>query len=204
MQSSINRLLAPLRRRLALVVSRAIVTLVDDATRMQTQQLNLLAGETLEGAEHWQPYGFTYRPHTGAEALVLAVGGHRAHSVIIACADRRYRLTGLADGEVALYSDEGDRIHLKRGRRIEVQTLTLQVDAGAEAIFNTPLARFSGDVLVGQSLNVSEDLDVLGNMTGAGTLTTDGDQVAAGVSQINHPHAGVMPGQGQSGKPVPA
>ena len=87
-----DRTLGPIRRRLAHLVARAVVTLVNDATKMQTLQLGLLADEALDGAEHWQPYGFTYKPHAGAEALVLAVGGHRAHSVVIACADRRYRL----------------------------------------------------------------------------------------------------------------
>lgn len=35
-----------------------------------------------------------------------------------------------------------------------------------------------------------------------GKITSTGDQVAAGVSQINHPHDGVVPGGGQSGSPV--
>lgn len=196
MLSSTNRILAPLRRRLAHLVSRAVVTLVNDAAKMQTLQLGLLADETLDGAEHWQPYGFTYKPHTGAEALVLAVGGHRAHSVVIACADRRYRLTGLADGEVALYTDEGDRFHFKRGRSIEVETQTFRVRAGTEVIFDTPLVRATGDVLVQGDTALAGDLDLVGDMTGGGTLTTAGDQIAAGISQMNHPH------DPHTGKPV--
>ena len=204
MPPSINRLLAPLRRRVALLVSRAIVTLVNDAAKMQSLQLSLLADETLDGAEHWQPYGLTYKPHAGAEALVLAVGGHRAHSVVIACADRRYRLSGLADGEVALYTDEGDRIHLKRGRSVEVDTQTFRVRAGTEVVFDTPLVRATGDVLVQGDTALAGDLDLIGDMIGVGSITTLGDQIAGGISQINHPHLGVLPGNGLSGKPVPA
>lgn len=146
MPLSSNRLLGPLRRGLAHLVARAVVTLVEDAAKMQTLQLGLLADETLDGAEHWQPYGYTYKPHAGAEALVLAVGGHRAHSVVIACADRRYRLTGLADGEVALYTDEGDKIHLKRGKVIDIETNTLNVKAAAAVNFDTPLITQTGRI----------------------------------------------------------
>jgi len=170
-----NRILGPIRRRLAHLVARAVVTLVNDAAKMQTLQLGLLADEALDGAEHWQPYGFTYKPHAGAEALVLAVGGHRAHSVVIACADRRYRLAGLEDGEVALYSDEGDKVHLKRGRVIEVVTETLNISASTAVNFDTPVINTTGQIL------------------------SAGDQVAGGISQIGHVHGDVEPGTGSTG-----
>ena len=41
-----------------------------------------------------------------------------------------------------------------------------------------------------------------GNYTQQGSHTSSGDQVAGGVSQVNHPHQGVLPGGGQSGPPV--
>lgn len=172
-----NRILGPIRRGLAHMVARGLVTLVNDAAKMQTLQLGLLADEALDGAEHWQPYGFTYKPHAGAEALVLAVGGHRAHSVVIACADRRYRLTALESGEVALYTDEGDKIHLKRGRVIDIVTETLNISASAAVNFDTPVINTTGQIL------------------------SAGDQVAGGISQIDHVHGDVEPGSGQTGGP---
>lgn len=170
-----DRMLTPLRRSLAHIVSRAVVTLVNDASRMQTLQLSLLADEQLDGAEHWQPYGLTYKPHTGAEALVVALGGHRAHSVVIACADRRYRIVDLEDGEVALYTDEGDRIHLKRGRVIDIETGTLNIKATTALNIDTPL------------------------ITQTGRIESQGDQIAGGISQIEHRHGGVQTGTGTSG-----
>lgn len=172
-----NRILGSIRRRLAHLVARAVVTLVNDAAKMQTLQLGLLADESLDGAEHWQPYGFTYKPHAGAEALVLAVGGHRAHSVVIACADRRYRLTALEDGEVAIYTDEQDKIHFKRGKVIEVETNTLNIKAATAVNFDTPVINTTGQIL------------------------SAGDQVAAGISQTGHVHGDVEPGSGQTGAP---
>lgn len=172
-----NRILGPIRRRLAHLVARAVVAMVNDAAKMQALQLGLLADEVLDDVEHWQPYGYTYQPHAGAEALVLAVGGHRAHSVVIACADRRYRLTGLEAGEVAIYSDEGDKVHLKRGRVIDIDTHTLNIKAAAGVNFDTP------------------------TITTTGGIVSQGDQVAGGISLIGHAHGGVQPGSGSSGGP---
>lgn len=173
----IDRLLRPLRRGLAHLVSRAVVTLVNDAAKMQALQVKLLAEETLDGIEHWQPYGFTAHPLPGAEALVLAVGGHRAHSVVVSCGDRRFRLTALEPGEVAIYTDEGDKLHFKRGNAIEVETRVFTVKASEAAHFQTPL------------------------ITTTGRIESAGDQVAAGISQVGHAHGDVEPGNGISGGP---
>lgn len=174
----VDRLLRPLRRGLAQLVTRAVVTLVNDAAKMQTLQLSLLADETLDGAEHWQQYGFTAVPHAGAEALVVSVGGHRAHSVVIACGDRRYRITGMEAGEVAIYTDEEDKIHLKRGRVIDIETHTLNIKAATAVNFDTPL------------------------ITSTGRIESNGDQVAGGISQVGHVHGSVMVGSSQTGVPA--
>lgn len=65
--------------------------------------------------------------HAGAEAVVLFPSGDRSHGVVISVADRRYRLKGLKSGEVAIYTDEGDSIILKRGRVTEITTSELVV-----------------------------------------------------------------------------
>lgn len=73
-------------------------------------------GETLHNREYFQHYGFTSRPLAGAEIIILREGNH---IIAVASDDRRFRLA-VADGEVALYTDEGDKIHLKRNKIIEV------------------------------------------------------------------------------------
>lgn len=124
--NAFDKLLAPLRRRLALLVGRCIVNLVNDAAKMQGVQLGLLADDVIDGVERLQSYGFTSNPLPGAEAVMLSMGGVRskAMSVVIACDDRRYRLTGLASGEVAMYTDQGDKIVIKRGGTVEVTAAT--------------------------------------------------------------------------------
>ncbi|WP_241084843.1 hypothetical protein [Candidatus Vondammii sp. HM_W22] len=55
-ESAIRRLTNPMRRRLRLLVSRAVERLVDPSTLLQTLQLELLRGELLDGVEHVEGY----------------------------------------------------------------------------------------------------------------------------------------------------
>lgn len=101
-------------RRVAMMVARGIVRAVNDAPKLQSLQIDLLADETSDNVEHFQTYGLTSVPHAEAEAIVIFPGGTRSHGIVIAVDDRRYRLRGLAGGEVALYDDQWQVIHLKR------------------------------------------------------------------------------------------
>lgn len=103
-----------------------------------------LAGESVSG-ELMQDYGFVSAPLAGAEYIVIPVGGNTNHSVVIASGDGRYRLK-VADGEVALYTDEGDSVHLRRGRTIEVKTETFVVKASTKIVLDTPLVDATGEV----------------------------------------------------------
>lgn len=132
--SGLERLLAPLKRRVMLMVSRAVVGLVNDAPAMQELQVSLFAGETRGQVERFQNCGFTSAPHPGAEAAVVFVGGNRDHGLIVAVDDRRSRIRGLQNGEVAVYTDEdqgadGCRIVLRRGNRIEIQARDIDIRA---------------------------------------------------------------------------
>ena len=161
------------------VLTRGVVALANSASRLQTLQMRLTAGELKDGMEHLEPYGFTSCPHEGAEALAGFMGGDRSHGVVIVVSDRRHRIQELAPGEVAIYTDEGDKVHFKRGRVIAFETGTLNITATDSVNFNTP------------------------KITQTGQIISQGDQVAGGVSQINHSHSGVQAGNGQSGPPVP-
>ncbi|NDV21013.1 phage baseplate assembly protein V [Pseudodesulfovibrio sp. JC047] len=153
---AVEKMLRPIRRRLALMVSRAVLVMIDDDTTLQELQTRILGEELLDSLERFQQYGFTSVPHPGAEAITLSVGGHRSHTVVINVDDRRYRLKGMKGGEVALYTDEGDYIHFQRGRIVKMK-------AGTEALFDTPLARFTG--------RVEAEKDIL-DQTGSGNSRT--------------------------------
>ncbi|SET27147.1 phage baseplate assembly protein V [Pseudomonas sp. NFR09] len=157
---------------------RGTVVLGNAAKKMQALQMRLLAGEVKDGLEHFEPYGLTSHPLPGAEGIAAFLGGDRSHGVVLVVSDRRYRIQAMEPGEVAIYTDEGDKIHLKRGRIIDIETQTLNIKAGVAVNIDTPM------------------------ITQTGKIVSDGDQIAGGVSQIEHPHSGVMPGTGQSGPPV--
>ncbi|WHS58616.1 phage baseplate assembly protein [Pseudomonas sp. G2-4] len=102
-----------------------------------------LSGESVTG-ELFQHYGYSSAPLPGAEYLVIPVGGNSKHAIVAASEDGRYRIA-LQDGEVSIYTDEGDYVHLKRGRVVEIVTDTLVIKAGMKVRFETPLVEMSGD-----------------------------------------------------------
>lgn len=107
--------------------------------------------EIFTNREYFQHYGFTSRPLNGAEAIIIKEGNH---IIMIASDDRRYRIA-IENGEVCLYTDEGDFIHFKRGKEIyiksgnklkadiendvEINTKRINVTATESADINTAL-----------------------------------------------------------------
>lgn len=116
-----------------------------------------LSGESVSG-ELFQHYGFSSAPLPGAEYLVIPVGGNSKHAIVAASEDGRYRI-GLQDGEVSIYTDEGDYVHLKRGRVVEIVTDTLVVKAGKKVRFETPIVEMSGDQRVGSNIKADGEIE---------------------------------------------
>lgn len=139
----IGRALWRLRRRVLLACSRGLLRLVDDTPRTQTLQAEGYRGEVIDGVEHLQGYGLTVHPRRGALVLLLALGGMRQHTVAAAAVDPEARPTGLAEGEVCLYThlDGGGggphRVHLREDGSIAFRAgrTTLRIaDGGMELV----------------------------------------------------------------------
>jgi phage baseplate assembly protein V len=206
----INKMTAPLARRVRLMCRRAVVKLVYDDPKMQELQLAIFSSEVHDRVERFQDYGLTSRPLPGAEAICLALGGNTGHSVVIKVDDRRYRLTSLAEGEVALYDDQGQVIHLKRdktihiygsdhltadiGEDVTVNTKSAVVNASIDTTVTSPLVTVEASTKVTLTtplVECSGNLAVTGNgsfgggltmtgATGSGGITTPGDISAGG------------------------
>jgi phage baseplate assembly protein V len=122
-QRLIQKMTAPMQRRVRLMVARAIVELVDDSKKMQTLQVSIHADELRDDVERYQPYGLTAAPEAGAEAIVVMVGGNADHPVAVVVDDRRYRPLDLEEGEVALYTkQDGKRVHCKEDGGVDLGT----------------------------------------------------------------------------------
>ena len=192
-----ERLLAPLRRRMATLIGRCILSAVRSGEGFQTLDVVIMADENMGGVEHAEPYGFTSNPHPGAEGVVLNVAGQRASCVAL------NRLRGLKTGEVALYTDEGDKIVFERGRKIHVTTETFLVDCktfqgSTETIRLTASA---GTSIKTPSFSLGGTGDGACASTFTGSLKTTGDVVAGTVSLQSHVHTGVQSGNGTTGQP---
>lgn len=193
----LNRLLEPLRRRIATMVGRCILHAVNAGTGIQTVQVQVLADEVMDGVEHMEPYGFTSHPLSGAEGVLLNVAGQRGAAVAVCLGNRAFRLKELLAGEVALYTDEGDKLVFKRNHHVELTTLhvrimadedvavvtkryTVEASEGVEYVTpsltsraaegGTSAARFEG------TMHVTQD------------ITSDADVQAGAVSLRNHVH----------------
>lgn len=161
------------------LIARAVLTVLNTATKCQGVSLTLIGGESIENVEHIEPYGFTSAPLAGAEAVVLFPSGDRSHGVAIAVADRRYRLKGLRGGEVAIYTDEGDSIILKRDNVIEFTTKKYIVNAEEKISLNAP------EVEVNASKKVTFTTP---DITSTGNVAAEGE-VSDGVGKMSQMRA---------------
>ncbi|PAL25469.1 phage baseplate assembly protein V [Sphingopyxis sp. GW247-27LB] len=183
---AMRRALDPLHGRINMMIGRAVVSGSDDEAKAQALQVELLSDEVQDGVERFQGYGFTSRPHPGAEALVVCVGGTRSHGVVVQVEDRRYRLKGMEEGEVAIFDDLGQVVHLKRDGILIESTLKVTIDApdvivtadSVEVTADTVTVE-SGDLRLGGAggqpvARVGDDVDL-----GTGKIISGSGQVTA-------------------------
>ncbi len=149
MSPSLDRL----GRRINNMVARAVVWMADNSTKLQQVQVSMQADE-VRIAERFQNYGFSSVPLSESEAVLLFVGGLRDHAIAIAVDDRRYRPTDWIEGEVGIYTHEGDYLRLKNGRIVEVvagaavdvTAPDVTVHAATKVRLDTPMLECTGEI----------------------------------------------------------
>jgi len=113
---AIEVVLGQLKRRILSLIARSVVTLVNDALAGQQLQIRLLAGETRDGVERIQNYGFSSVPMEGAyPAVVICAAGDRAQALAIVVDDVRHRPREGMPGDVVVYDWQGNSIRLRPG-----------------------------------------------------------------------------------------
>lgn len=171
---------------------RAVLTLIGPGAGVQLAQGEGVAGEPLQGLELFQHYGLTSSPPAGSMAVVLPLGGKTSHGIVIATEHAQYRLAGLESGEVALYSDEGDSVVLRRGRVVELTTQTLRINAETAVEITTPTLTVTGRIVGQGGLAVSGGSGAAAQIEGS-LAVSSGDIVADGYGLKTHHHAGTGP-----------
>lgn len=160
--------MGPLSRAIGNLMSRGTVKLVKSDSKMQSLQVGLLADEVADNVEHFEPYGFTSHPHGGAEALVLFPSGDKSHGIAVVVANRRYRLQGLATGDVALYDDRNQSVILT-ANGIVINAVKHTINAPTE---------------------INGALTVNGGIVGSAGITTAADGSFGGKSFLGHTNYG--------------
>ena len=138
--NDLMRIVAPIKTRIKMMISRAIVNLVDDSKAIQLVQISLLKDETKSGVERIQQFGFSSNPRKGAESVVVFVNGNRDHALVIAVDDSRYRIKNLPEGASVQYDWDGNYIKLSKEDGIEINAVNEKVTIKA-----------SGDIEIGNS-----------------------------------------------------
>ena len=166
----VQKLMAPMMRRLRLIADRAVVTMVTDSLQRQGLQLKVLADETADDVERFQNYGHTSVPPAGSEAIVLGIGGARAGLVAIAVEDKSVRPKDLEAGDNCLYHLEGHRIILRKDGLLELEAKTVIINASEKLTMITP------------------DTEIQGPLHVTGPISSDEDVTAGDISLSGHDH----------------
>lgn len=159
------------------IIRRVIISAIrDTANNIKRMDAAGLPGEQFLDREGFQHYGFSSNPiDAQAEGIMIGIGNV---FYLIAEDDRRYRIV-MEKGEVALYTDEGDKIHLKRNKIIEI--------TGQEkVIVNTKVAEINATTSAKIVSPVVELAD------GTQRKLTD-ERIVDAINQHTHPTAGTGP-----------
>lgn len=161
----VNHMIRPIRNRLVMSITRAVLESVKDSGKMQLAKVKLFAGETREDIERFQNFGFTSVPQSGAEAVALAMGGNREHLIVVVADDRKVRLKDLLPGESAMYNAAGKKIHLK-------------MDGTEEHLISKLKVQNASHELVALLIELIDDIIASKNITGIGPQPMTPDTIA--------------------------
>lgn len=118
--TAVSRAFADLRRRLNFIVQRGVVTKVVELDGIQRVELDFGDGRKVLG-HRLQEYGFTSYPKTGAQAVVLNVGGMAGNPLCIVAEDGRFRIL-VEEGEVAMYNDDGTFVKITKDGKVRINS----------------------------------------------------------------------------------
>jgi phage gp45-like len=116
-------------------ISRTTVQSADHTQQWQELTHKVFQDEQADSIEHVHPYGFTsvVQPPSengqAAEGIVAYLGGDRSHGVVLVVGDRRYRMTGMKNGEVAIHDDQQQSVHITRTGIVITSSMAVTVNA---------------------------------------------------------------------------
>jgi len=100
--------------RVQMMLAKAVIKAVNDTDDIQLVKISILAGETQDGIERLQNYGFSSVPPNGSEAFVAYLNGNRDHGVVLVIDNGEHRPRNLKDGEAVAYTKFGQTFLLNK------------------------------------------------------------------------------------------
>ncbi|HFC8496494.1 TPA: phage baseplate assembly protein V [Neisseria subflava] len=140
---------------------------------VQKIQVEGLDGETVQDLEHAENFGFTSNPPAGSDCVVVPLGGKTSHGIIVTTTNGAYRITGLSDGETAVYNADGAKMVLKKGRVIEIDCDKLNIKAP------------SGVNITSEKVECSAVLTAQGQINGNGGMAVQGGNGTTFTGNVN-------------------
>lgn len=176
---------------------RGKVARVQAGGGVQKIQVEGLDGETVQDLEHAENFGFTSNPPAGSDCVVVPLGGKTSHGIIVTTTNGAYRITGLSDGETAVYNAAGAKMVLKKGRVIEIDCETLNIKAPGGVNIDAPNVGCTAQITAegqingnggmavqgGSGTTFTGNVDMVGDLNTTGALTNNGKDVGS-----NHKH----------------
>jgi phage baseplate assembly protein V len=155
-------------------------------------------------------------PEVGEQVLVACPDGDPANGVVVGAIYQADYAAPAASPDVqrTTYSDgaviEYDRAaHALRATLPAGSTAAVVADGGVSITGDTTI---TGTLTVSELVNAQQGITtsggagatvtITGNLHVTEDITSDGDQIAEGISQVHHVHDGVQPGGGNTGEPV--
>ena len=174
------RLLESLRRSLRLLVGKCVIEAASKSLDGVNVDFVVLGNERHSGVRLMQHYGFASVPKSGAHGVALFVGGARDDCVLVASQGAPSGIPSLDAGEVALFSEFGQKVVLDKNGDVVVAPAN-----GKNVIMNGRVIAKNGLVSEGDVLAVGE---VAARVIKAGETYTDA--TAVHLSTHTHPVSG--------------
>ena len=182
------RLLESLRRSLRLLVGKCVIEAAEKSSDGINVDFVVLGNERHSGVRLMQHYGFASVPKSGSHGVALFVGGARDDCVLVASQGAPSGIPSLDAGEVALFSEFGQKVVLDKNGNVDVFPAS-----GKDILFN-------GRVIAKNGLVSEGDVLAVGEVTAKVVKVCDDytDATAVHLSTHTHPVSG-----GSTTGPVP-
>ncbi len=128
------------------------------------QKVEVLADEVREDVQRFQDYGFTSNPPVDSEAILAFVGGNRAHGLVLRAEHRESRKKNLQPGEVAVYTQFGDYMHLDKDGNLRIKAKNIRVEGESDELFSLIEDFLTEEINLADKLSTDTTNTLLGPM----------------------------------------